>query len=158
MIRTAITVLVVILLAVGYFFVNPEEAAIARLDWVDNSSNETGFEIERQLPGSSIWSLLAATVMDTTSYTDALSLIGMCYRVRAFNAAGFSGYTNVACVEQGQAPTDLTITPGENLDVRVATAGVAVSIKRMNQKRWTRQVEIRIGPDVRMELNGQIVP
>jgi|GEM_PF-833207 len=67
------------------------------LDWTDNSNNESGFEIERSTDGTN-FSSLASVGANVTSYTDATVINGTTYwyRVRAYNGAGNSGYTNVA--------------------------------------------------------------
>jgi RHS repeat-associated protein len=65
------------------------------LNWVDNSTNETGFQIERSLTSGIGFTLIATTGSNATSYTDA-SLSGgtqYFYRTRAINAAGGSDYT-----------------------------------------------------------------
>lgn len=69
------------------------------LTWQDNSTNETGFAIERRLyGGESSWQVIARTSADVVAYTDTAIEFGRAYeyRVRAFNEFGFSGYTNVA--------------------------------------------------------------
>ena len=83
------------------------------LSWTDNSANESGFEIERQNAGGS-FSLLATVGQDTTSYTDSpLSPATLySYRVRAFNGAGASAYTNVASDTTPSGPVD---TDGDGL-------------------------------------------
>ncbi|MFP4440113.1 MAG: C1 family peptidase [Chloroflexaceae bacterium] len=66
------------------------------LSWVDTSSNESGFKIERSLAGSGNWSEIAIVGGNTESYTDT----GLdCdttydYRVYAYNANGNSSYSN----------------------------------------------------------------
>jgi Fibronectin type III domain len=68
------------------------------LAWQDNSSNEDGFQIE-QAPGSTASFTLIATVgPNVTSYssTGLTANTGYSYRVRAYNAAGPSAYSNVA--------------------------------------------------------------
>ncbi|HYO11048.1 MAG TPA: fibronectin type III domain-containing protein [Tepidisphaeraceae bacterium] len=70
------------------------------LTWQDNSSNESGFRVERSLNGSSGWTEIgtAASAGGSGSYTDSGRTAGTTYfyRVRAYNAAGNSGYTNTA--------------------------------------------------------------
>lgn len=72
------------------------------LTWTDNSDNEDGFEIERA-PVSQDGTIgsfqpYAEVMPDVTTYTDTGIEYGeiYAYRVKAFNAFGFSGYTNVA--------------------------------------------------------------
>ncbi|MBK1876616.1 fibronectin type III domain-containing protein [Pelagicoccus mobilis] len=67
------------------------------LTWQDNSDNEDGFEVERALVGES-FGLLSTVGPDSESYVDDAVVPGLEYeyRVRAFNAFGYSGYTNVS--------------------------------------------------------------
>lgn len=68
------------------------------LVWVDNASNETGFELERSLDGSTGWTQIATPAADAESYTDT----GLdqdteyFYRIRAVNAEGNSAYSATA--------------------------------------------------------------
>ncbi|MFN8587244.1 MAG: LamG-like jellyroll fold domain-containing protein [Candidatus Eisenbacteria bacterium] len=75
-------------------------ATSVQLAWTDGSTNETGFEIERSTTGNGGPFTLRATVgANVTSYDDTglLANSGYCYRVRAVNGGGASGYTSVAC-------------------------------------------------------------
>ena len=68
------------------------------LAWQDNSSNETGFQIERSRSGAA-FALIATAAAGATSYSDTSGLTPnktYSYRVRAINAAGASGYSNTA--------------------------------------------------------------
>jgi fibronectin type 3 domain-containing protein len=68
------------------------------LTWTDASSNESGFKIERKL-GSGNFVPLIVVPANTTTYTDAiLSGSDYTYRVRAYNAAGNSAYSNESTV------------------------------------------------------------
>ncbi|UOQ76119.1 hypothetical protein MUN84_16155 [Hymenobacter sp. 5516J-16] len=72
---------------------------MASLDlvWLDNSGTETGFEIERAQFGSP-FTRIATVGANVTGYTDQVRLNGTyCYRVRAINAFGASGYSNEGC-------------------------------------------------------------
>ncbi len=74
------------------------------LSWTDNSSDESGFVVERKLSTGSIYSALATTTVNVTTYVDSTVTQGTTYnyRVRAYNAFGYSGYTGVAT---GTAPS-----------------------------------------------------
>ena len=70
------------------------------LTWTDNSTNESGFKIERKL-GTGNYSELASVNTDLTSYTD----VGIppstiySYRVYAYNSSGKSlGYSNESTI------------------------------------------------------------
>jgi len=77
-----------------------------RLEWDDNSNNETGFEIQRQVASNtSLWQVIATTNANATSYNHTgLSETWLGYRVRAVNSGGNSGWTNI-----GYAPRILRI-------------------------------------------------
>ncbi len=76
---------------------NAVSSSAISLSWVDNSGNETGFNIERSLDGTS-FSPLASVGDDVTIYSDS----GLnpdttyWYRVNAENGAGTSGWSNTA--------------------------------------------------------------
>ncbi len=67
------------------------------LTWQDNSSNETGFKIERRT-GSGSYSQIATVGAGVTNYSNTLLSANTTYyyRVRAYSAAGDSGYSNEA--------------------------------------------------------------
>jgi hypothetical protein len=68
------------------------------LAWTDNSGNETGFRIERARNGGA-FSLIATTGANVTAYSNTAGLQGnktYSYRVRAFNGAGSSAWSNTA--------------------------------------------------------------
>ncbi|MBN1674131.1 MAG: fibronectin type III domain-containing protein [Kiritimatiellae bacterium] len=68
------------------------------LGWRDNSSDETGFKIDRRQSGTSDWVRIATTGPNATAHTDTgLSAdTKFYYRVKAYNAAGNSPYSNLA--------------------------------------------------------------
>ena len=74
-------------------------AASLNLQWSDNSSNESGFKIERKTGTGGSYSQIGTVGANVTSYNDAAIAGGStyCYRVRAFNGAGDSGYSNDTC-------------------------------------------------------------
>jgi len=68
------------------------------LNWTDNSINESGFGIERRSDPSKPFSLVATVGLNTTSYRDSGLIPGTTYyyRLKAFNPAGDSVYSNEA--------------------------------------------------------------
>ena len=81
------------------------------LYWQDNSSNESGFYVERSRDGFS-FSTVGTTTANSTFYTDFNVARGAryWYRVRAFNAFGSSAPSNVVVVlvpDPPASPSDL---------------------------------------------------
>jgi len=77
---------------------NPSQSASSlSLSWADNSSNETGFKIERK-SGSGAYAQIATVGAGVTSYADSSLAANTTYtyRVRAYNARGDSAYSNEA--------------------------------------------------------------
>ena len=72
-------------------------STLIRLQWVDNATDEDGFEIERSVNGAA-FALIATVPADRLDFTDSgLSRnTRYYYRVRAFSPGGSSGYSNVA--------------------------------------------------------------
>ena len=69
------------------------------LTWTDSSSNETGFSIERSLDGLA-FSQIATVPQNVSTYVDTSpgATKFVFYRVRAFNLAGNSAYSNTVKV------------------------------------------------------------
>src|SRR5262249_59891575 len=69
------------------------------LTWSDLSNNEAGFQIERKT-GNGAWQLLTTLAANTVAFTDTtvVARTKYSYRVRAFNAAGASPYSNQVTV------------------------------------------------------------
>ncbi|MBN1669829.1 MAG: fibronectin type III domain-containing protein [Kiritimatiellae bacterium] len=88
-------------------------ASQIKVNWSDNSNNETGFKLERSLNGST-WSQITQPAANATTYTDSglAAATKYYYRVRAYNSAGDSGYSNVGSATTGEtvpsAPGSLT--------------------------------------------------
>jgi len=85
------------------------------VSWSDQSSNETGFKIERSTAGGS-YSQVATVGANVTSYnnTSLSASTHYDYRVRAYNADGNTAYTNIAgatTADAPAAPSSLTSTP-----------------------------------------------
>ncbi len=74
----------------------PRDPTIARLSWTDNSVNEDGFRIYRITDGDHV--KIAEIGANTTAYTDQNAVPRACYLVTAFNTAGDSSPSNLACL------------------------------------------------------------
>ncbi len=68
------------------------------LTWTDNSSDETGFKIERKTGTGGTYAQIATVGASVTTYSNTGLAIGTnyFYRVRATNAGGDSAYSNAA--------------------------------------------------------------
>jgi hypothetical protein len=101
--RFLVLIAVVAALAIGA----SAEAGQLQLQWIDNSTNEDGFKVERctvTVSGSCTqtstnWSQVAAPPANATTYDDVglADGTGFCYRLRAYNTGGNSQYSNIAC-------------------------------------------------------------
>ena len=94
----------------------PSGAALAtnRLTWVDNSTNETGFIVDRKAEacaGTGAFTQMTTMPKDSTSWNDANVVEGgtYCYRVAATNPAGKSAYSNLA---ERTVPWTTPVAPG----------------------------------------------
>jgi len=75
----------------------PISSSQINLTWQDNSSDETGFRIERKT-GTGSYAQIASVGVGVTSYSNTLLSANTTYyyRVRAYSAAGNSNYSNEA--------------------------------------------------------------
>lgn len=89
------------------------------LSWVDNSSNETGFYIERKTNSTGTYAQIGSVSAGVTSYASTGLTAGTTYyyRVRAYNSSGNSGYSN-----------EVNATTANPSYIVTATAGVGGSI------------------------------
>jgi hypothetical protein len=84
------------------------------LTWQDNSSDEAGFAIERCSDAvCPTFTQVATVAANTRRYVDKSLAAGTYrYRMRAYNAGGYSIYSNTIAVRVGPAaPTNLVATP-----------------------------------------------
>lgn len=124
----------------------------SRIDvsWLDNSTNESGFEIHRSTTGASgPFAVLASTGADVTSHSDTglASSTQYCYEVRAFRTTGrrssYSAFSPTACATTPAPPpppapgsirvtsTTTGIDPdpdGYSVSVSGATAGTTAAV------------------------------
>ncbi|MBZ0266572.1 fibronectin type III domain-containing protein, partial [bacterium] len=118
------------------------------LTWVDLSDNENAFAIERSTDGGTLFEEVAQVAANLTSYTDAglPASTEYCYRVRADNFAGASGYTNLDC-----ATTPAPVPPAAPIDL-TATASVSSRI----DVTWTDQADDEDGFMVERSTDGGV--
>jgi PKD repeat protein len=67
---------------------------VVTLRWVDNSSAEDGFQVERALKSTGQWSQVGQVGSGVTTYSEAVNRGTYLYRVRAFSAGRVSAYSN----------------------------------------------------------------
>ncbi len=96
------------------------------LTWTDNSSNETGFKIERKTGSGGTYSQIATVVGGVSSYNDSglAESTNYYYRVRATNGSGDSAYSNEANATTPSspvtAPSNLTATTVSSSQINLA--------------------------------------
>jgi len=98
--------IILLALAVG------ADAATVTLTWKDNSTDETGFKIERRLRADPVASYaeIASVGANVQTHDDATIALNTqyCYRVRGFNPAALSEWSNEACMMV--TPSGLVVT------------------------------------------------
>lgn len=87
-----------------------------KLTWQDNSNNEDGFLIDRSVGNTESFTSLPAVGPNITVYTDtALSEVTTYYyRIRAFNANGYSMYSNIVSATTTVRPPNWTLKLSNN--------------------------------------------
>ncbi len=70
------------------------------LSWTDNSTNESGFYVERSTNAGATWTRIGQTGANSTLFRNSYLTTGTTYsyRVQAFNSGGVSGYSNILTV------------------------------------------------------------
>lgn len=109
-------------------------AATMTLSWVDNSSNELGFTIERATGTSGAFSVIANTAANATSFADTNlpASTSFRYRVCAYNAAGNSAYTNIVSATTPASASNTAPTLSAIADKTIAedatTGALAITV------------------------------
>lgn len=99
-------------LAIAVFSVADAGAATVTLSWKGNSTDETGFRIERRLRADPVGSYVQVGQVgaNVESFDDATIALNTqyCFRVRGFNPVALSEYSNEACMMV--TPSGLVVT------------------------------------------------
>src|SRR5262249_23807230 len=103
--------MIALLLVVSGIDVRNALASQLQLSWLDTSTNEDGFKVERAIGSAGTFSQIVIVVANTTSYNDVNVTPGIqyCYRVRAYNSGGDSAYSNAACATASSSAVSLSI-------------------------------------------------
>lgn len=142
---------------------SPGRAAQLGLAWTDNAADEDGFLVERRPAPAGAFQPLATLGPNVVGYLDTTAApgVGYCYRVRAFNVAGLSAYTNEACgTASGVTPVPLAVTlnaasfrPGDTMVATVEATGGLVPAA------VDAYVVVQAGGAVlSLQLDGRLVP
>lgn len=130
--------------------------ATVLLNWQDNANNESQFYIDRcQGAGCTNFSAVGSTGANITTWTDLTVMPGQSYsyRVRAWNANGYSGYSNIATlivsgnpppapsnlIAQAISKSEITLTWTNN-----SSSQNGVKIERCLGARCTNFVQIAV--------------
>ncbi len=93
------------------------------LTWTDRSANEAGFQVERSSDGGASWAFLVSVGANVTHYGDTAWQPDAThsYRVRAFNRAGTSAYSNTIALSMPPAPpSGLAASAGDAGQIRLS--------------------------------------
>ena len=145
-------------------------ATTVNLFWSDKAYNETGYKIERSSDGTN-WSQIASIGADSTSYTATGLTAGQAYsfRVRAVNATGNSGYSNVAAAtpaaidpKNGIPLSDLAWSSAKNgwgpAERDMSNGEQAAGDGRMltlNRKSYAKGLGVHAGSEIHYQLDGK---
>ena len=126
---------------------NATSSSQINLSWADLSDNETGFEIERSTDSRN-YSKIADVGAGTTTYsnTGLISNTQYCYRVRAKNGAGNSGYTDPACATTQAPPVTIPRPPS-------GLTATATSSSQINLA-WTDNSSDETGFEIERSTDG----
>ncbi|MFC1521355.1 fibronectin type III domain-containing protein [Elusimicrobiota bacterium] len=103
-------------------------SAQINLNWLDNSSNEDGFKLERKTGAGGTYAQITALASDTTSYPDAglSASTQYYYRVRSYNEGGNSPYSNEDDAATQAAPT-IPTAPSSLFAAAVSSAQIDIT-------------------------------
>ena len=127
------------------------------LSWTDNSTNETGFKIERKAGAGGTYSQIATVGSNVITYSDTGLTPGTnyYYRVKAYDSGGDSGYSNEANATTQSGPLHHF---GISTISSPQTAGTPVSITITAQDAGNYTVTLFTGTVTLSTSAGSISP
>lgn len=119
--RRHVVLFLILLASVACLLPSRSRAASVTLRWTDNSNNESGFQIERQILGG-VFLPVATVAANVTTYTDnsLAALTTYAYRVRAYNSHGSSAFSAAVTTK---TPADPVATPPNTSPTLAALPG-----------------------------------
>jgi hypothetical protein len=132
---------------------NGSSSSQINLSWADNSSNETGFKIERATDGTTFIQIgTAGANISSYANTGLAAAAKYYYRVRAYNTGGNSVYSNTASATTQPAPTP-TPTPTLTPAAPASLVARAASSSQINLS-WSDKSSNELGFRIERSTNG----
>ncbi len=140
-----------------------------KLQWNDNSGNETRFTIERSYLRNGPWTKIDSVNMNVTQYSDSnlVPATKYFYRIRAFNSIGYSSYSNIDSAITHDIPP---IAPTALVTQAVGSGKVALqwadnsgnesyfNIERSTGNIWNWQIIDSVGANQTQYLDSNLTP
>lgn len=120
----------------------PVSGYAINVTWTDNSTDETGFRVERAASAAGPWTIVANLGLNATALFDYQSGVieqQRCYRVFAVNSYGDSDPSNGDCTAIPATPTNLT--------ANIANGAVDLT--------WTDNSSVEDGVEVQRAAEGE---
>jgi hypothetical protein len=127
------------------------------LAWTDESSNETGFDVERSADGGNQWSIAGNVGANVVTFADGslAPATTYSYRVRATNGSGASAPSNVATAttDPGNAPLCTSGIPIERPSLMLRASPFSLTFKgeAVVSKPWTAVDPVANGLHLRID-------
>lgn len=142
-------------------FVSTAAAGALALSWTDYAVDEDGFLIERRSAASAAYQQVAVQAANARAYLDQAVAAGgvYCYRVRAFNTAGISPYSDEGCGTAVATASPITVT----LDRTTYRQSQSMTVTVHSHGGFAAPVDAYVlvqgtGMTLSLQLDGRLVP